>query len=157
MNRRRSPRQRGRSAWLTRLFCPPVNRFPKGIRTKSAIRAAYAARYLAKNVVAVGVAERCTIQVTYAIGVAHPMSLLVDTHCTGTIDEKKLEKILPELFRLTPTTIRRTLKLNRPIYRRTSAYGHFGRAPEKDGGFSRERPISPRISRRRSIERLSRI
>lgn len=107
--------------------------------TKVDRSAAYAARYLAKNVVAAGLAERCTIQVAYAIGVADPMSLLVDTHGTGKVDEKKLEKILPQLFRLTPTNIRRTLKLNKPIYRRTAAYGHFGRAPEKDGGFSWER------------------
>jgi S-adenosylmethionine synthetase len=107
--------------------------------TKVDRSAAYAARYLAKNVVAAGIAERCTIQIAYAIGVADPMSLLVDTHGTGKVDEKKLEKALPEIFRLTPTNIRRTLKLNRPIYRRTSAYGHFGRAPEKDGGFSWER------------------
>jgi S-adenosylmethionine synthetase len=107
--------------------------------TKVDRSAAYAARYLAKNVVAAGVAERCTIQVAYAIGVADPMSVLVDTHGTGKVDEKKLEKVLPELFRLTPTNIRRTLKLNRPIYRRTAAYGHFGRAPDKDGGFSWEK------------------
>ena len=107
--------------------------------TKVDRSAAYAARYLAKNVVAAGVAEKCTIQVAYAIGVADPMSVLVDTHGTGKVAEKRLEKILPELFRLTPTNIRRTLKLNRPIYRRTAAYGHFGRAPEKDGGFSWER------------------
>jgi S-adenosylmethionine synthetase len=107
--------------------------------TKVDRSAAYAARYLAKNVVAAGIAERCTIQVAYAIGVADPMSVLVDTHGTGKIDEKKLEKILPELFRLTPTNIRRTLKLNKPIYRRTAAYGHFGRAPDKDGGFSWEK------------------
>ena len=107
--------------------------------TKVDRSAAYAARYLAKNVVAAGVAERCTIQIAYAIGVADPMSLLVDTHGTGKVEEKKLEKILPELFRLTPTNIRRTLKLNRPIYKRTAAYGHFGRAPEKDGGFSWEK------------------
>jgi S-adenosylmethionine synthetase len=107
--------------------------------TKVDRSAAYAARYLAKNVVAAGVAERCTIQVAYAIGVADPMSLLVDTHGTGKVEETKLEKILPELFRLTPTNIRRTLKLNRPIYKRTAAYGHFGRAPEKDGGFSWEK------------------
>ena len=107
--------------------------------TKVDRSAAYAARYLAKNVVAAGVAERCTIQVAYAIGVADPMSVLVDTHGTGKVEEKKLEKILPELFRLTPTNIRRTLKLNRPIYRRTAAYGHFGRAPDKDGGFSWEK------------------
>jgi S-adenosylmethionine synthetase len=107
--------------------------------TKVDRSAAYAARYLAKNVVAAGVAERCTIQVAYAIGVADPMSVLVDTHGTGNVAETKLEKILPELFRLTPTNIRRTLKLNRPIYRRTAAYGHFGRAPDKDGGFSWEK------------------
>jgi S-adenosylmethionine synthetase len=107
--------------------------------TKVDRSAAYAARYLAKNIVAAGLADRCTIQVAYAIGVADPMSLLVDTHGTGKVDERKLEKVLPEIFRLTPTNIRRTLKLNRPIYRRTSAYGHFGRAPEKDGGFSWER------------------
>jgi S-adenosylmethionine synthetase len=107
--------------------------------TKVDRSAAYAARYLAKNVVAAGVAERCTIQVAYAIGVADPMSVLVDTHGTGKVEERKLEKVLPELFRLTPTNIRRTLKLNRPIYKRTAAYGHFGRAPEKDGGFSWEK------------------
>jgi S-adenosylmethionine synthetase len=107
--------------------------------TKVDRSAAYAARYLAKNVVAAGLAERCTIQVAYAIGVADPMSVLVDTHGTGKVEEKKLEKVLPQLFRLTPTNIRRTLKLNRPIYRRTAAYGHFGRAPEKDGGFSWEK------------------
>ena len=107
--------------------------------TKVDRSAAYAARYLAKNVVAAGLAERCTIQVAYAIGVADPMSVLVDTHGTGKVEERKLEKILPELFRLTPTNIRRALKLNRPIYRRTAAYGHFGRAPDKDGGFSWEK------------------
>jgi S-adenosylmethionine synthetase len=107
--------------------------------TKVDRSAAYAARYLAKNVVAAGLAERCTIQIAYAIGVADPMSLLVDTHGTSNVDERKLEKILPQVFRLTPTNIRRTLKLNRPIYRRTAAYGHFGRAPEKDGGFSWEK------------------
>src|SRR5688572_11732054 len=107
--------------------------------TKVDRSAAYAARYLAKNVVAAGLAERCTIQVAYAIGVADPMSVLVDTHGTSDIDERKLAKVLPEIFRLTPTNIRRTLKLNRPIYRRTAAYGHFGRAPDKDGGFSWEK------------------
>jgi S-adenosylmethionine synthetase len=107
--------------------------------TKVDRSAAYAARYLAKNVVAAGIAERCTIQVAYAIRVSDPMSVLVDTHGTGKVEEKKLEKVLPELFRLTPTNIRRTLKLNRPIYKRTAAYGHFGRAPEKDGGFSWEK------------------
>jgi S-adenosylmethionine synthetase len=100
---------------------------------------AYAARYLAKNVVAGGLAERCTIQVAYAIGVADPMSFLVDTHGTGKVDEARLEKTLAELFPLKPTSIRRALKLNRPIYRRTAAYGHFGRAPDSDGGFSWEK------------------
>jgi S-adenosylmethionine synthetase len=114
--------------------------------TKVDRSAAYAARYLAKNVVAAGLAHRCTIQVAYAIGVADPMSVLVDTHGTGKVEEKKLEKILPELFRLTPTNIRRTLKLNRPIYKRTAAYGHFGRASEKDGGFSWEKTdLAPAI------------
>jgi len=107
--------------------------------TKVDRSAAYASRYLAKNVVAAGLAERCTIQVAYAIGVADPMSVYVDLHGTGKVDERKLEKILPEMFRLTPTNIRRTLKLCRPIYQRTASYGHFGRAPEKDGGFSWEK------------------
>ena len=107
--------------------------------TKVDRSAAYAARYLAKNVVAAGLAQSCTIQIAYAIGVADPMSLYVDTHGTSKVDEAKLQKILPELFLLRPTNIRRTLKLNRPIYRRTAAYGHFGRAPDRDGGFSWER------------------
>jgi S-adenosylmethionine synthetase len=107
--------------------------------TKVDRSAAYAARYLAKNVVAAGLASRCTIQVAYAIGVADPMSLLVDTHGTGKVDEAKLEKVLAEIFPLRPTNIRRKLGLNKPIYRRTAAYGHFGRAPEKDGGFSWEK------------------
>jgi S-adenosylmethionine synthetase len=107
--------------------------------TKVDRSAAYAARYLAKNVVAAGLADRCTIQIAYAIGVADPMSLLVDTHGTGKVAEKTLEKVLPEIFPLRPTNIRRALELSRPIYRRTAAYGHFGRAPDKDGGFSWER------------------
>jgi S-adenosylmethionine synthetase len=107
--------------------------------TKVDRSAAYAARYLAKNVVAAGLAERCTIQIAYAIGVADPMSLLVDTHGTGKVDEAKLEKVLAEIFPLRPTNIRRKLQLNKPIYRRTAAYGHFGRAPEADGGFSWEK------------------
>ena len=107
--------------------------------TKVDRSAAYMARHIAKNIVAAGLADRCEVQLAYAIGVADPMSLLVDTHGTGKVDEKKLEKVLPEMFRLTPTNIRRTLKLNRPIYKRTAAYGHFGRAPEKDGGFSWEK------------------
>jgi S-adenosylmethionine synthetase len=107
--------------------------------TKVDRSAAYAARYLAKNVVAAGLAERCTIQIAYAIGVADPMSLLVDLHETGNVEEAKLRKVLLEVFPLRPTNIRRGLKLNRPIYRRTAAYGHFGRAPDKDGGFSWEK------------------
>jgi S-adenosylmethionine synthetase len=107
--------------------------------TKVDRSAAYAARYLAKNVVAAGLAERCTIQIAYAIGVADPMSVLVDMHGTGNVDERKVQKLLPEVFSLRPTSIRRALKLSRPIYRRTAAYGHFGRSPEKDGGFSWEK------------------
>jgi S-adenosylmethionine synthetase len=108
--------------------------------TKVDRSAAYAARYLAKNIVAAGLAEMCTIQVAYAIGVAEPMSLRVDLHDTGKdVDQAKLEKVLPQIFSLRPTSIRRGLKLNRPIYRRTAAYGHFGHAPEKDGGFSWEK------------------
>ncbi len=107
--------------------------------TKVDRSAAYAARYLAKNVVAAGLADSCTIQIAYAIGVADPMSLYVDTHGTGKVDEARLQKTLSELFPLRPTNIRRSLKLNRPIYRRTAAYGHFGRTPDKDGGFSWER------------------
>jgi len=101
--------------------------------------AAYAARYLAKNVVAAGLAARCTIQLSYAIGVAHPLSVYVNTDGTGKVAEERLSKILQELVNLTPRGIREHLKLNRPIYQRTSAYGHFGRTPEKDGGFSWEK------------------
>jgi S-adenosylmethionine synthetase len=101
--------------------------------------AAYAARYLAKNVVAAGLAARCTIQLSYAIGVAHPLSVYVNTDGTGKVSEERLSKILQELVNLTPRGIREHLKLNRPIYQRTSAYGHFGRTPEKDGGFSWEK------------------
>ena len=107
--------------------------------TKVDRSAAYAARYLAKNVVAAGLAERCEIQVAYAIGVADPMSLYVDTFGTAKVDDAKLEKVLAELFPLRPTNIRRKLALNKPIYERTAAYGHFGRAPDKDGGFSWEK------------------
>ena len=101
--------------------------------------AAYAARYLAKNVVAAGFAERCTIQLSYAIGVAKPLSLYVDLHGTGEVDEARLERALAEVMDLTPRGIRKHLVLNRPIYERTAAYGHFGRAPEADGGFSWEK------------------
>ncbi|MEQ8659375.1 MAG: methionine adenosyltransferase, partial [Gammaproteobacteria bacterium] len=101
--------------------------------------AAYAARYLAKNVVAAEFAERCTIQLAYAIGVARPLSLYVDLHGTGQVDEGRLEQVLMEVMNLSPRGIREHLQLNRPIYERTSAYGHFGREPEADGGFSWER------------------
>jgi S-adenosylmethionine synthetase len=101
--------------------------------------AAYAARYLAKNVVAAGLADRCTIQLSYAIGVAHPLSVYVNTDGTGKVDEEKLSKVLQELINLTPRGIRTHLGLNKPIYERTAAYGHFGRQPEKDGGFSWEK------------------
>lgn len=107
--------------------------------TKVDRSAAYAARYLAKNVVAAGLAKRCTIQLSYAIGVAQPLSVYVDTHGTGKVPEAKLEKALAKVMDLSPRGIRTHLNLNRPIYARTSAYGHFGRAPEKDGGFSWEK------------------
>jgi len=107
--------------------------------TKVDRSAAYAARYLAKNVVASGVARRCTIQLSYAIGVSKPLSVYVDTHGTGEIDEAVLEKALPEMMDLSPRGIRTHLGLNRPIYARTAAYGHFGRQPDNEGGFSWER------------------
>ena len=101
--------------------------------------AAYAARYVAKNVVAAGLAAKCTIQVAYAIGVSRPLSVYVDTHGTGQVDNGHLTKVLQELVDLSPRGIRTRLGLSRPIYARTAAYGHFGRAPEADGGFSWER------------------
>jgi len=101
--------------------------------TKVDRSAAYVARYLAKNVVAAKLARRCTIQLSYAIGIAEPLSVYVDTHGTGTVDEATLERVLPQLVRLTPKGIREHLKLNAPIYQRTAAYGHFGRAPDADG------------------------
>jgi S-adenosylmethionine synthetase len=107
--------------------------------TKVDRSAAYAARYLAKNVVAAGLADRCTIQISYAIGVSEPLSFYVNTHGTGTVAEDKLEKVLPQLVDLRPRGIREHLKLNRPIYARTAAYGHFGRVPDADGGFSWEK------------------
>jgi S-adenosylmethionine synthetase len=107
--------------------------------TKVDRSAAYAARYLAKNVVAAGLAKRCTIQLSYAIGVSQPLSLYVDTHGTGKVAEAKLEKALAKVMDLSPRGIRTHLNLNRPIYARTAAYGHFGRAPDKDGGFSWEK------------------
>jgi S-adenosylmethionine synthetase len=107
--------------------------------TKVDRSAAYAARYLAKNVIAADLADRCTIQLSYAIGVAKPLSVYVDLHETGRVDEDRLEAALSEVMDLSPRGIRQHLGLNRPIYARTSAYGHFGRAPESDGGFSWER------------------
>jgi S-adenosylmethionine synthetase len=107
--------------------------------TKVDRSAAYAARYLAKNVVAAGLADRCTIQLSYAIGVAEPLSIYVDTHGTGNVAEDKLETVLGRSMRLSPRGIREHLELNRPIYARTSAYGHFGRTPDAEGGFSWER------------------
>jgi S-adenosylmethionine synthetase len=107
--------------------------------TKVDRSAAYAARYLAKNIVAAGLADRCCIQLSYAIGVAEPLSIYVDTYGTGKVSEDKLEKSLREVMGLTPRGIREHLGLNRPIYARTSAYGHFGRQPDADGGFSWEK------------------
>jgi S-adenosylmethionine synthetase len=107
--------------------------------TKVDRSAAYAARYLAKNVVAANLADRCTIQLSYAIGVAEPLSVYVDLHGTGNVAEEKLELAVREVMNLTPRGIRQHLSLNRPIYARTAAYGHFGREPEADGGFSWEK------------------
>jgi S-adenosylmethionine synthetase len=107
--------------------------------TKVDRSAAYAARYLAKNVVAAGLAKRCTIQLSYAIGVSQPLSIYVDTHGTGKVPEAKLEKAIAKVMDLSPRGIRTHLNLNRPIYARTAAYGHFGRAADKDGGFSWEK------------------
>ena len=107
--------------------------------TKVDRSAAYAARYLAKNVVASKVATKCTIQLSYAIGVAKPLSIYCDTHGTGLVDESQIEKIIGEVMDLTPTGIRDHLNLASPIYERTSAYGHFGRLPTEDGGFSWEK------------------
>ncbi len=107
--------------------------------TKVDRSAAYVARYLAKNVVASGLADGCTIQLAYAIGVSKPLSVYVNTHDTGRVDEVKLAEILQELVDLSPRGIREHLQLNKPIYARTSAYGHFGREVEPDGGFSWER------------------
>lgn len=107
--------------------------------TKVDRSAAYASRYLAKNVVAAGIADRCTIQLSYAIGVARPLSIYVDTHGTGKVSEAVIEKALGEVMDLTTRGIRSHLDLNKPIYARTSAYGHFGHSAEADGGFSWER------------------
>lgn len=107
--------------------------------TKVDRSAAYVSRYLAKNIVAAGLAKRCTLQLSYAIGVARPLSILVDTHRTGEVDESAIEKAINEIIDLTPRGIREHLGLNKPVYQRTAAYGHFGRAPSDDGGFSWER------------------
>jgi S-adenosylmethionine synthetase len=107
--------------------------------TKVDRSAAYAARYLAKNVVAAGLAERCTIQLSYAIGVSAPLSIYADTHGTGEVNAAAIEAAIPLVMDLTPRGIRTHLGLNKPIYQRTAAYGHFGREPDADGGFSWER------------------
>jgi S-adenosylmethionine synthetase len=107
--------------------------------TKVDRSAAYAARYLAKNVVAAGLAKRCVLQLSYAIGVARPLSIYVDTFGTGTVSEAAIERAVAEVMDLTPRGIRTALGLNRPIYQRTSAYGHFGRDVDNEGGFSWER------------------
>jgi S-adenosylmethionine synthetase len=107
--------------------------------TKVDRSAAYAARYLAKNVVAAGLADKCTIQLSYAIGVAKPLSIYADTFGTGQVGEDQIERAIAQCMDLTPRGIRTHLDLNRPIYERTAAYGHFGRAPDADGGFSWER------------------
>jgi S-adenosylmethionine synthetase len=107
--------------------------------TKVDRSAAYAARYLAKNIVAAKLADRCTIQLSYAIGVAFPLSIYVDTHGTGKVPDSELEAAIAKVMDLTPRGIRRHLDLNKPIYARTSAYGHFGRKPGRDGSFSWER------------------
>ena len=107
--------------------------------TKVDRSAAYAARYVAKNVVAADLADTCTIQVSYAIGVSKPLSVYIDTHGADRVDEERLSKVLQDMVDLSPRGIREHLELSRPIYARTAAYGHFGRAPEADGGFSWER------------------
>ena len=107
--------------------------------TKVDRSAAYAARYVAKNVVAAGLADKCCLQLSYAIGVAKPLSIYADLYGTGRVDENKLEAAIMEMIDLSPRGIRERLGLSQPIYRRTASYGHFGRDPEPDGGFSWER------------------
>jgi S-adenosylmethionine synthetase len=107
--------------------------------TKVDRSAAYAARYVAKNVVAAGLADKCTLQLAYAIGVARPLSIYVDTHGTGKVSDDRIEKAVADSMDLTPRGIRKHLDLNKPIYARTAAYGHFGRTPDADGGFSWEK------------------
>ncbi len=116
--------------------------------TKVDRSAAYASRYLAKNVVSAGLADRCTIQLSYAIGVARPLSIYVDTHGTGKVEEAAIEKALGDVMDLTPRGIRSTLDLNKPIYARTAAYGHFGRSVDNEGGFSWEKTdLAPAIAK----------
>ena len=107
--------------------------------TKVDRSAAYAARYLAKNVVSAGIADKCTIQLSYAIGVARPLSIYADLHGADDVDPAAVERAIDQAMDLTPRGIREHLGLNKPIYERTAAYGHFGRPPEADGGFSWER------------------
>ncbi len=107
--------------------------------TKVDRSAAYASRYLAKNVVGAGLASKCTIQLAYAIGVSKPLSVYVDLHGTGEVSEDKISLALQEVMDLSPRGIREHLELNKPIYERTAAYGHFGRDPDNEGGFSWER------------------
>ncbi|MBO6777728.1 MAG: methionine adenosyltransferase [Marinibacterium sp.] len=107
--------------------------------TKVDRSAAYAARYLAKNVVAAGMAERCTIQLSYAIGVSQPLSIYADMHGTGDVAPADIEAAIGKVMDLSPRGIRQHLQMNKPIYQRTAAYGHFGREPDADGGFSWER------------------
>lgn len=107
--------------------------------TKVDRSAAYAGRYLAKNVVAAGLADKCTIQLAYAIGISKPLSVYIDTYGTGKVDEDEIALKLRDLVDLSPRGIREHLELSRPVYARTAAYGHFGRAPDADGGFSWER------------------
>jgi len=107
--------------------------------TKVDRSAAYAARYLAKNIVAADLAERCCLQLSYAIGVARPLSIHVETYGTAAVPESRIEGVISGVMDLTPSGIRTHLQLNRPIYQRTSAYGHFGRSPDSEGGFSWEK------------------
>jgi len=106
--------------------------------TKVDRSAAYAARYLAKNIVAAGLAHRCTLQLAYAIGVSKPLSIYVDTAGTGEVPDREIEAAISDIMDLTPRGIRQHLQMNKPVYQRTAAYGHFGRAPDADGGFSWE-------------------
>ncbi|MBV8061784.1 MAG: methionine adenosyltransferase [Alphaproteobacteria bacterium] len=116
--------------------------------TKVDRSAAYMARYLAKNIVAAGIADRCTLQLAYAIGVSEPLALYVSTHDTNHVDDEKLPTVLRDMVRLSPRGIREHLQLNRPIYKKTSSFGHFGREPEADGHFSWERlDLVPELKR----------